>query len=470
MKNCFTLFVLAFLFLRGTAQTCDTIFNLTSPLDTPTLLEAGPDGTGAGYISGNNMYGDLAKAEEFAVTPGNYLTSAKIWFGYVAINPTDTNGFGWIYAWDNSNTNGSLAGNNAPGVAFDSALITLGQIAQSISLGQPLQVFFLDTPALYTDSIFVGLVLPAVAGDSIALLTNNAPPGPDGNGWELTALGAWSSYNNDWGITSGSLGNYISIGTCPTPPTDSPATILALNRDTICAGGAIFFHDLTASSPAPNYWTWIFGDGGSSNLQSPSYTYANPGTYEVVEMASNDTGGAMQVFIPTATFVTVLPAPSIAVTIVDSSATDTTFGFAYITVSSQGESYFATWSTGAYGDTLSMATAGTYTVYVVNQDGCSSSATVTITSTTGIIQINANQEVAVFPNPASNVLNVVSSTDLTGNNVQIYDATGRLVAGKVLEGPTNTINVSSLANGAYIMKIINKANETVGQNKFTVIR
>ncbi|HEX2898359.1 MAG TPA: PKD domain-containing protein, partial [Bacteroidia bacterium] len=47
----------------------------------------------------------------------------------------------------------------------------------------------------------------------------------------------------------------------------------------------IQFTDLTAGAPIG--WTWDFGDGGSSNLQNPSHTYAAPGNYMVCLMVDD---------------------------------------------------------------------------------------------------------------------------------------------------------------------------------------
>lgn len=48
---------------------------------------------------------------------------------------------------------------------------------------------------------------------------------------------------------------------------------------TVCNGLATQFTDL--SNPNPTSWQWYFGDGNTSNAQSPAHTYANPGTYNV---------------------------------------------------------------------------------------------------------------------------------------------------------------------------------------------
>jgi PKD repeat protein len=38
-------------------------------------------------------------------------------------------------------------------------------------------------------------------------------------------------------------------------------------------------------------WDWDFGDGGTSDLQDPSHTFSNAGTYEVVLLVADIAGG-----------------------------------------------------------------------------------------------------------------------------------------------------------------------------------
>jgi PKD repeat protein len=50
-----------------------------------------------------------------------------------------------------------------------------------------------------------------------------------------------------------------------------------------------------ASTQAPASWTWTFGDGGTSSLQSPAHAFACPGTYGVNLTAANAYGnGSVQ--------------------------------------------------------------------------------------------------------------------------------------------------------------------------------
>ena len=84
--------------------------------------------------------------------------------------------------------------------------------------------------------------------------------------------------------------NYSAINdrgylSCPilAPPLAS-FSILNLSS---CSGN-ISFNDESLYNP--NYWNWNFGDGTYSNLQNPSHTYLNDGTYDVSLFVSNGLG------------------------------------------------------------------------------------------------------------------------------------------------------------------------------------
>lgn len=88
----------------------------------------------------------------------------------------------------------------------------------------------------------------------------------------------------------------------------APAALFKSNKQMICLGQSIDFTDLSNIS-TPTSWSWIF-EGGSpntSNLQNPTVTYNNPGTYSVQLIASNGAGNsAPEIKIG---YITVLPAP-----------------------------------------------------------------------------------------------------------------------------------------------------------------
>jgi hypothetical protein len=175
MKKLLTLLVLT-VAVAGTAaaqHSCDSLFNMVAITDTPYVLLA-DTGTQPGYLAGNNVYGDIAKAEGFASTPGynDTIISAVIYFGVVTANTTDSLDSIKVYVWDN--TGMSIQGyTGAPGNVIDSAYLTLGQIAQAVTAtysGSALignQVFFSGHAAIATDSFYVGVLLPTKTGDTL---------------------------------------------------------------------------------------------------------------------------------------------------------------------------------------------------------------------------------------------------------------------------------------------------------------
>jgi hypothetical protein len=150
-----------------------------------------------------------------------------MFFGVITINSADSNNMVTIGVWDNTGTDitGAAGG---PGNMIDSVHVTLKQIstaANNQALSGALIVNFTGAAAIPADTVYIGVVLPTVTGDTLALLTNTFY-GPDGNGWEYEynyntqdGTNAWGSYDVDFNITTGSLGNYIAADICSSGPT-----------------------------------------------------------------------------------------------------------------------------------------------------------------------------------------------------------------------------------------------------------
>jgi len=68
----------------------------------------------------------------------------------------------------------------------------------------------------------------------------------------------------------------------------APVASFTSNRQSGCAPLGVSFRD--QSSNSPKYWSWDFGNGEFSNLQNPTITYAQPGTYTVTLTVRNGDG------------------------------------------------------------------------------------------------------------------------------------------------------------------------------------
>lgn len=205
--------------LASVASSCDTLFNMISATDTPFIYYAYPS-LDSGFVAGNNFYGDLIKAEGFPSVVGDHVTSAVLEFAIAKIKSTDSSNTVKIIIYDNTGI--SLQGSaGAPGNALDSATISLRNIAYALGGGYANLVNFTGLVALTTDTFYVGVVLPTVTGDTLALAMDG---GRDGDGWEYNpAYGGWGSYVNDWGFNL-HAGNYVEAIICSPQQVNSPCT------------------------------------------------------------------------------------------------------------------------------------------------------------------------------------------------------------------------------------------------------
>ncbi len=60
-----------------------------------------------------------------------------------------------------------------------------------------------------------------------------------------------------------------------------PIVNFGANTQQLCDSGAISFTDFSISNAPIMGWFWDFGDGSTSNAQSPTHTYSQPGNYTV---------------------------------------------------------------------------------------------------------------------------------------------------------------------------------------------
>lgn len=226
MKKLFTLCIIAasvFGYKANAAVTCDTILNLQSTTDTLTMYLTG----NGGYLSGNNGYGDLFKAEQFTNVPGDHVVGALLLFGAVTVANGDSGRNVTVYVW---NDNGS-----GPGTAVDSATLTLKDIADVVSqntgqINAVNYVQFTHNAAISSSNFYVGVALPTHTGDTIAFITNTENGG-DGKGWEAYDNGGtltWGDYQTDWGL-NGPLGNYIVAEICSSLTTGLSSATSSLN-------------------------------------------------------------------------------------------------------------------------------------------------------------------------------------------------------------------------------------------------
>ena len=177
---------------NGGTPTCDT---LHYPLTGTATIYGVPAANGGGYVSGNNGYGDKAKADYFATySPYTIINSVYLGFGVAKHTGSTTNIT--INVWNNSGTSG------APGTIIGTTTVPLATIVTNTTNSQATLATF-TTPITITGPFYIGVMLPTITGDTLALATNTNGNTNPGTGWEMNSGGSWYAYSdatNSWGV------------------------------------------------------------------------------------------------------------------------------------------------------------------------------------------------------------------------------------------------------------------------------
>jgi hypothetical protein len=209
----------------------------------------------------------------------------------------------------------------------------------------------------------------------------------------------------------------------------------------ICRGESTGSAAIYASGGTPSYsYQW-----STSPVQAtPSAQNLSAGTYTVTVSDSHHC-------TVTATTQITQPATGLTATVSSTGSTGTN-GTATITATEGAGTLSYLWSPS--GQTTSTATAlapGAYTVTVTDSLGCTLSGSVTVSNLSGISEID-NNALIIYPNPVSDQLHIsIEGKVQTQMTILISDMSGRVVLTN--NTTSGTINVSSLANGVYVIKV-----------------
>ncbi len=224
----------------------------------------------------------------------------------------------------------------------------------------------------------------------------------------------------------------------------SPVALFAADDTVVCTGTTVNFTD--QSTGLVNSWNWSFPGGtpASATQQNATTTYNTAGVYNVVLTAGSAAGGN-QAKTKTG-YVTVLANPVPVIT-----ATGT-----LLTCNIPASSY--QWFvnnnliTGATQQTYDAVLDSSYTVSVVDANGCSGISAAKIVPS---VPINTVTGIQVFPIPSDGIV-YITSGDIKGPaKLKLYNSIGALVMDKEISDMSlkNEINISKLAGGVYEMKL-----------------
>lgn len=228
----------------------------------------------------------------------------------------------------------------------------------------------------------------------------------------------------------------------------------------LCVGTSKTFIDNSSNTPTSWSWTITPNTGvtfNSTTIQSPTVTFANPGTYTVSFMSSNSFGSGP---VNTQT-ISVATTPTIVLSVSSLTVCDQD----PFNVTASGATTY-TWSNG--GGTSATATyvpSGDWTYTVTGSNsGCLSTATLNIVNVqcVGVIELGANNaSFNVYPNPAiDNISLQMNSPKNVDVSVELYDVTGKMIikqnASFSKDKSEFKVNIASLPNGIYSLKVVSK--------------
>ena len=145
-----------------------------------------------GYVAGNNVYGDLAKAEYYDSTSYNYRNVIKGVYVYFGVAKGSQSNIAFSIWNDN---------NGSPGEQIATATKPVSSIVADVTNRQYTYVEFI-TPVTIPGPFYAGVVLPQIAGDTLAIVTNTEGDTQINTAWEENSNGQWFPYDSDnsWGI------------------------------------------------------------------------------------------------------------------------------------------------------------------------------------------------------------------------------------------------------------------------------
>jgi|GEM_PF-2758615 len=205
------------------------------------------------------------------------------------------------------------------------------------------------------------------------------------------------------------------------------------NDTAICQGSSII---LTAPYAASSSYLWNTGDTSRNILVDSA------GIYFVT--ISNALGEASDTM-----YLTVNPLPVVNL---GDDTTAVNVDSLVLDAGNSGSAYL--WSTGETTQSITVTTDGNYSVTVTNNAGCQAGDTIQVFFyPVNIRDVDLQQQWSVYPNPAQENIIIEAKGNVLKTEAVIMDIHGRTVLKTIITGNVNTIPLSGLKSGLYILKM-----------------
>lgn len=251
----------------------------------------------------------------------------------------------------------------------------------------------------------------------------------------------------------------VSNGHCTSLRTDSnvihvngclqPVADFICSDTTVCSGSCLTFVSLSQNMTAL-HWLFPGATPSFSNAINPTnICYAGSGNYDVTLIASNP-GQFDTLFLPGFIHVNVAPSAPVIYQAGDTLFVPAYYGYQW--------NYNGVLLSGETNQFYVAAIPGTYSVTVYDANGCSSASQPYIVSTVGILSVNENDFVHLFPNPASDMLYVELETNPNKKiGIELRNILGEKLAETIEKSPGKTqlfsFNIKSFPAGVYMISI-----------------
>lgn len=166
-------------------STCDT---LRYPLPEPLTYYIIPN---KGYVTGNNTYGDKAIADYFENTQANLVITGMIFEFSLAKHTSGVNERIPLKIWKAD----ALSGKPGVVLAFDTVL--LSTLVTDVKANK-LTTVDLENPVQPGSSFYIGVMLPAITGDTICLWSTPLGTLPTATTWILQSNDEWETAQYLW--------------------------------------------------------------------------------------------------------------------------------------------------------------------------------------------------------------------------------------------------------------------------------
>ena len=189
---------------------------------------------------------------------------------------------------------------------------------------------------------------------------------------------------------------------------------------------------------SPFLYNWSSGETTAMAIELANATY----TITVTDASGCTSSQLVSITEPFSAF-------SYSVTVQNVSACTVSDGSANIKLSGGNTPYSYSWSTGQTTSAISGLAQGVYTVTVTDANTCAYTTSVTVYCLTGISDHNPGTDIEIYPNPTSGKFTM----NMTSDNVEIYNALGKIVYSKPPAQNISSIDLSAQPCGVYFLRV-----------------